>query len=57
MTTCNGKVPNKSFICGSAICRCTKCGAIGCRNANCSNQRFSAGKCLMCGNYGTAKEV
>ena len=35
--------------CNSLVYRCEKCGAVGCRNNDCSSQNFKPdGKCMEC---------
>lgn len=34
--------------------KCSKCGAVGCKNDGCSGQNFEGNKCKKCGSYGNA---
>lgn len=56
-SVCHGKVPNKSMICAGLVFKCTKCGAVGCKTKDCSNQKFNNGQCVVCGSYGTTKPI
>ena len=31
------------------ICKCNKCGAVGCESKECTNRAFELTKCLKCG--------
>ena len=37
------------LTCSKPIFRCERCGATGCDNRYCKNQRFDGGRCTICG--------
>lgn len=48
---CKGEIYKNGFrtICSKPIFRCERCGATGCENKECKNQKFSNGRCTICG--------
>jgi hypothetical protein len=50
MAQCRMQLDN-GRSCGDYLWKCKKCGAAGCSNRNCRNQRFDSGNgmCLSCG--------
>lgn len=58
MATCPGRLNNQSASHAGQVFRCTKCGAVGCRDERCSNYNLSSsGKCMRCGAYSTCKSL
>jgi len=49
---CQAKLPN-GRTCGDYVFPCKKCGAQGCANRECKNQRFDPtnGRCFSCGGH------
>ncbi len=41
----------QKWVCNGQIFRCERCGATGCSNEGCTNQRFQSngGRCTVCG--------
>lgn len=40
----------RDFKCNALVYRCEACGAVGCRNNDCSGQNFAPdGRCMKCG--------
>lgn len=33
----------------ATICKCNKCGSVGCESKDCTNRAFEGTKCLKCG--------
>jgi hypothetical protein len=59
MASCPGERKNPVRPCLSMLCRCKKCGNVGCDQSivgACSNQAFRFGKCSKCGAQGQ-KEI
>lgn len=58
MASCPGRIQNQAGQHGGNVYRCTKCGAVGCRDHRCTNGKWSSGGgCLRCGAHGTMKLV
>jgi len=56
MALCPAKKKNGQ-PCHQVVYRCTNCGAVGCDNRDCGNQKFaSGGQCMSCGKLGGNKK-
>lgn len=51
MACCQAKVQRGGIPspCGGQIFKCDRCGATGCSNKGCPNQKFDGGRCTVCG--------
>lgn len=58
MSVCPGKVGGRIGQHAGSVFRCSKCGAVGCREERCTNHNFTgSGRCNRCGHYQTYKQI